>query len=91
MMAQAPLSRVLGLSCLAAVALFAGAGSQSVLAQSCKPGSRGVPGTLVAPEGCRPPVAKAKPEPKKAQQPHGFWSGVHIGGSVSTTTTIRGR
>jgi hypothetical protein len=90
MMAQ-PFSRVLGLSFLAAVALLAGAGSQSVLAQNCKPGSAGVPGTLVAPEGCRPPAVKAKPEPKKAQQPDGFWSGVHIGGSASTTTTIRGR
>jgi hypothetical protein len=86
-----PVARVLGLSGLVAVALLAGAGSQRALAQNCKPGSGGVPGTLAAPQGCRPPAAKAKPEPKKAQQPDGFWSGVHIGGSVSTTTTIRAR
>ena len=87
-----PVARVLVLSGLVAVALLAGAGSQRALAQNCKPGSGGIPGTLAAPQGCRPPAAKAKPEPKKkAEQPDGFWSGVHIGGSVSTTTTIRAR
>ena len=105
MMTQAPFSRrgsifgsagiavawVLGVSGLVAVALLAGAGSKRALAQSCKPGSGRVPGTLAAPEGCRPLAAKAKPEPKQTQQPDGFWSGVRIGGSVSTTTTIRGR
>jgi hypothetical protein len=86
-----PVARVLWLSGLVAVAVLAGAGRERALAQDCKPGSGGVSGTLAAPEGCRPPAAKAKPEPKKTQQPDGFWSGVHIGGSVSTTTTSRGR
>jgi hypothetical protein len=89
--AAMPIAAILWLCCLVAVALLAGAGSQPVLAQNCKPGSGAVPGTLAAPEGCRPPAATAKPEPRKAQPPDGFWSGIHIGGSVSTTTTVRGR
>ncbi len=86
-----PTARALGLSFLLAVPLLAGACSGDALAQNCKPGSTGVPGTLAAPHACPGPAAKPKPEPKKVQQPDGFWSGVHIGGSVSTTTTIRGR
>lgn len=86
-----PVARALALSGLIAAALLAGAGSQRALAENCKPGSGRVSGTLAAPERCRLPAARAKPEPKKAQQPDGFWSGVYVGGSVSTTTTIRGR
>jgi hypothetical protein len=85
-----PIRRAFRLSALLAM-LAAGLGSGPALAQRCNPGSTAVPGTLAAPHACPPPVAKAKPQQKKSQQPDGFWSGVRIGGSVSTTTTIRGR
>ena len=86
-----PTARALRLSVLLAVSLLAGVCSDDALAQNCQPGSTGVAGTLAVPHACPGPAAKAKPEPKKVQQPDGFWSGVRIGGSVSTTTTIRGR
>jgi hypothetical protein len=83
-------AHALRLSALLAT-LVAGLGSGPALAQSCNPGSTAVSGTLAAPHSCPPPVAKAKPQHKKSPPPEGFWSGVRIGGSVSTTTTIRGR
>jgi hypothetical protein len=84
---RAPALRV-----LLAVALLAGACSDDAFAQNCKPGSTAVPGTLAAPEPCPRPAAKPKPAQKNVQpQPDGFWSGVRIGGSVSATTTFRGR
>jgi hypothetical protein len=86
-----PAARARGLSFLLAIALQAAACGGDALAQSCRPGSTGVSGTLAAPHPCPPPAAKARPEQKKARQPDVFWSGVRIGGSVSTTTTIRGR
>jgi hypothetical protein len=86
-----PLARTLGLCFLVAVPMLPFGSSHEALAQHCKPGSAGAPGTLAAPDACPPPASKAKPVQKKTQQPDGFWSGIRIGGSVSTTTTIRGR
>jgi hypothetical protein len=72
---------------------LAGAWASEVAAQDCKSGSQGVPGTLAAPSNPCPPAAKKKPDPirKQAKEPDSFWSGVHVGGSLGTTTTIRGR
>jgi hypothetical protein len=89
--ARMPIARTFGLSCLVVLPMLAAACGDEARAQHCKPGSARVPGTLAAPDACPPPVPKAKPAQKKTQQPDGFWSGIRIGGSVSTTTTIRGR
>jgi hypothetical protein len=76
-----------------AVAACAAASAGDAWGQGCKPGKPAVSGTLAAPDNPCPPSAKAKAEPArgKPKEPDAFWSGVHVGGSVSTTTTIRGR
>ena len=78
-------------SCLlVAMALLAGFGGDA-LARDCKSGSAEVTGTLAAPNACPPPAAMTKPAPRKVPRPDGFWSDIRIGGSMSATTTIRGR
>jgi len=72
--------------------VLAGGYANTAAAETCKSRSRTVPGTLAAPSAPCPPPAKTKQEPqKKSPPPDPFWSGVYIGGSVSTSTTIRGR
>ena len=78
---------------LCAAVVLATAWAGNARAQNCKAGTGAVPGTLAAPD---PPCAatpKPKQEParKKPKEPDAFWSGVHVGGSVGTTTTVRGR
>jgi hypothetical protein len=70
----------------ALVTCYAGA---AVASDNCRPRAGAQAGTLAGGPPCPPPAAKAKPEgQKKPAEPNAFWSGVHIGGSVSTTTTI---
>jgi hypothetical protein len=65
--------------------------ASSAAAEDCKPaGAASVSGTLTAP--AKPCVAAKKPEPaKQKDKDDGFWSGVYVGGSVGTSTAIRGR
>jgi hypothetical protein len=77
-------------SLLVAVALLADVDCDAV-ARDCKTGSAEVTGTLAAPHACPPPAANTKSAPKKVPRPDGFWPDIRIGGSVSATTTIRGR
>jgi hypothetical protein len=87
-------ARSIGVPLVPTALLLAVAWGGHALAQDCKPRTTAVAGTLASPAGpCPAPAANAKPRqlPKKPQLRDGFWSGVTIGGSVSTTTTIRGR
>lgn len=82
------------------------AGTFGALAEDCKPGTNAVGGTLASPTPpCPPPAPKARAEPPAARanketadkgaQPAGTYrdgnTTIHIGGSIQTGTTIRGR
>lgn len=74
-----------------AVAVVSLAACNSAAAANCRPaGAATVSGTLAAPAPPCPAPKKAEPVRRKDKQ-DGFWSGIHIGGSVSTSTSIRGR
>lgn len=65
--------------------------ASSAAAEDCRPaGAATVAGTLTAPAKPCAPAKKAEPA-KKKDKDDGFWSGVYVGGSVGTSTTIRSR